>query len=109
VQIERNRELRIVLKSLTKMAACLGPLALTPLLAFLISEDYLSFGGGCKDIILLIPWLVWSAAYVLIFIGLWIKKHSFGWLVGYSAAGATGVVALAWIILLVVSLSGVLT
>jgi hypothetical protein len=98
-----------VLKFLTKMAACLAPLAITPLLAFLISEDYLSFGGGCKDIILLIPWLVWSAAYALIFIVLWIKKYSFGRMVAYSIAGATGVIALAWIILLVVSLSGALT
>jgi len=31
------------------------PLALTPLLGFLIAEGYLNFGGGEKDLFLLVP------------------------------------------------------
>ncbi len=92
-------------KFLIKLAACLAPLAVTPLLAFLISEDYLNFGGGCKDIILLIPWLVWSVGYAVVFTVLWIKRYPFGRLVAYSLVGAIGVVALAWTILLVYALA----
>ena len=90
-----------------KLAACVLPLALTPLWRYLISEDYLNFGGGCKDIILVIPWFIWSAAYALFFVVLWIKKYSFGRLVGYSVGGAVGIVVVALTILLVFSLSGV--
>jgi hypothetical protein len=88
------------MKFLTKLAACLLPLALTPLWGFLISEGYLNFGGGCKDIILVIPWLLWSVAYSLFFIVLWIKGRSFGRLTAYSIAGASGVILVAWMMLL---------
>ena len=87
-------------KFLTKIAVCLLPLALTPLLGFLISEGYLNLGGGCKDIILLIPWLLWSLVYSLFFIVLWIRGRSFGRLIAYSIAGASGVIVLVWIIML---------
>lgn len=87
-------------KFLTKMAVCLVPLALTPLWGFLISEEYLNFGGGCKDIILLIPWVLWSIVYSLVFIVLWIIGRSFSQMIVYSIAGASGVIVLAWGILL---------
>jgi hypothetical protein len=85
---------------LTKIAVCLLPLALTPIWGFLISEGYLNFGGGCKDIVLLIPWLLWSFVYSLFFIVLWIRGRSFGKLIAYSIAGASGVIVLVWIIML---------
>jgi len=84
---------------LKKLAICLLPLALTPLWGFLISEGYLNFGGGCKDIILLIPWLLWSLFYSLFFIVLWIRGRSLGRLIAYSIAGAIGVIVLVWIML----------
>ncbi len=89
-----------MLRFLTKIAVCLLPLALTPLWGFLISEGYLNFGGGCKDIILLIPWLLWSLFYSLFFIVLWIRGRPFGRLIAYSVAGASGVIVLVWIIML---------
>ena len=85
---------------LTKMAICLLPLALTPFWGFLISEGYLNFGGGCKDIILLIPWLLWSLVYFLFFIVLSVRGRPFGQLIAYSVAGASGVIVLVWIIML---------
>ena len=85
---------------LTKIAICLLPLALTPLWGFLISEGYLNLGGGCKDIILLIPWLLWSLVYSVFFIVLWIRGRPFGQLIAYSVAGASGVIVLVWIIML---------
>jgi hypothetical protein len=79
-------------------------------LAILISDGYLNFGGGCKDIILLIPWLLWTLVYSSFFIVLWIKGRSFGRLIAYSTAGATGVVVLVWIIMLsFLVLTGLLT
>jgi hypothetical protein len=87
-------------KFLTKIAACLLPLTLTPLWGLLISEGYLNLGGGCKDIILLIPWLLWSLVYSVFFIVLWIRGRPIGQLIAYSTAGATGVVVLVWIIML---------
>jgi hypothetical protein len=86
-------------KFLTKIAACLLPLALTPIWGFLLSEGYLNFGGGCKDIILVIPWLIWSLVYSLFFIVLWIRVRSLGRLIAYSIAGASGVMVLAGIVL----------
>jgi hypothetical protein len=86
-------------KFLTKVAVCLLPLALTPVLGFLISDGYLNLGGGCKDIILLIPWLLWSLVYSLFFIVLWIRGRSLGRLTAYSIAGASGVIVLVWIML----------
>jgi hypothetical protein len=73
---------------LTKIAICLLPLALTPLLAILISEGYLNLGGGCKDIILLIPWLLWSLLYSVFFIVLWIRGRSFGQLIAVFRSGS---------------------
>jgi hypothetical protein len=87
-------------KFLTKIVVCLLPLGLTPLLGFLISEGYLNLGGGCKDIILLLPWLLWSLVYSFFFILLWIKGRPFGRLIAYSVAGASGVIVLVWIIML---------
>ena len=85
---------------LTKIAICLLPLALTPLWGFLISEGYLNLGGGCKDIILLIPWFLWSLLYSVFFIVFWIRGRLFGQLIAYSIAGASGVIVLVWIIML---------
>jgi hypothetical protein len=85
---------------LKKLAICILPLALTPLWGFLISEGYLNLGGGCKDIILLVPWLLWSLIYSLIFVVLWIKGRSLGRLIAYSIAGASGVIVMVWIMLL---------
>ena len=52
------------------------PLALTPLLGFFIAEGYLNFGGGEKDLFLLIPWMVWSVVYFVLFLILWRRKFS---------------------------------
>jgi hypothetical protein len=78
----------------TRIVACLAPLVFTPVWGFLIAEGYLDFGGGCKDIILLIPWVLWSLVYSVCFILLWIKKYPPAELIAYSAAVATGVLAL---------------
>jgi hypothetical protein len=72
---------------------------LTPIWAYLISDGYLDFGGGEKDLFLLIPWIVWSLIYLLIFIVVWIKQKKIKYIVIYSVSGASGILAFAWVIL----------
>jgi len=77
------------------------PLALTPLLGFLIAEGYLNFGGGEKDLLLLIPWMVWSVVYFVLFLIFWKRKFSIQKGCGYAAGGATGVLALIYVVILI--------
>jgi len=93
-------------KFLTRLAACLLPLALTPLWIFLISEGYLNFGGGCKDIILVIPWFLWSLVYSSFFIVFWIKGRTFRRLITNSILGASGVVVAVWMMFICALLCG---
>ncbi len=77
------------------------PLALTPLLGYLIAEGYLNFGGGEKDLLLLIPWMFWSVLYFVLFLIFWKRKFSILKGFGYAAAGATGVLALIYVVMLI--------
>ena len=52
----------------------ISPLLATPLIGFLIAENYLSFGGGDKDIVILIPWVAW--AFIFIFSGIFLWKRT---------------------------------
>ncbi len=77
------------------------PLALTPLLGFLIAEGYLNLGGGEKDLFLLIPWMVWSVVYFVLFLILWRRKFSITKGCDYAAVGATGALALIYGVVLI--------
>ncbi len=77
------------------------PLALTPMLGFLIAEGYLNFGGGEKDLLLLIPWMVWSLVYFVLFLILWRRKFSIKKGCDYAAVGATGALALIYVVMLI--------
>ena len=77
------------------------PLALTPLLGFLIADGYLNFGGGEKDLFLLIPWMVWSLVYFVLFLILWRRKFSLKKGCDYAALGATGALAFLYVVMLI--------
>ena len=83
-----------------KLVLCLGPLAVTPLLVLLIGEGYLNFGGGEKDLILVLPWLLWSLLYAIVFGVCWSRKLPLKRILSYAAGGATVFVILAWLALL---------
>ena len=68
---EHNNQM-IVKKVLTLLA----PLLATPVLFLLISEEYLNLGAGCKDIVILLPWLLWSVIFLITGLILWKKKLS---------------------------------
>jgi hypothetical protein len=41
------------------------PLLLTPLLVLALAEGVVDFGGGEKDVLLALPWLIWSIVFAL--------------------------------------------
>jgi hypothetical protein len=85
----------------TKLILCLLPILMTPIWGHLLSYGYLDFGGGDKDIFLLIPWLFWSFFYLLIFIVAWIMRKKIKVILFYAIGGATGIFALTWIVLFI--------
>jgi hypothetical protein len=77
--------------------------AVTPLWAYLIADGYLNFGGGEKDLLLLIPWIVWSLLYLMIFVVSWLKGLKMKRGLVYSVGGASIMIALAWLVMFVFS------
>ena len=90
------------LRTLTVIA----PLGLTPLWAWLIAEDYLSFGGGEKDIVILIPWVLWSLIYAIVGVVMWVKRAALKRSILWSTGISTVVLLLIWVVLLVLSMGG---
>ncbi|MFC1885283.1 hypothetical protein ACFL2O_10990 [Thermodesulfobacteriota bacterium] len=86
---------------LIKLILWLLPISLTPLWGYLIADGHLNFGGGEKDLFLLIPWMVWSFLYMLIFIIGWIRRIKVKLILLYSICGATGILVLGGIILFI--------
>ena len=84
---------------LGKLILCLMPILLTPVWGYLIVEDYLEFGCGKKDILLLLPWMVWTFIYSVIFIVFWVKWKKIKVILLYSIGGATGILGLTWLVL----------
>jgi hypothetical protein len=72
---------------------------MTPIWGYLIADGCVNFGGGEKDLILLISWTIWSFLYLLIFIIAWIRRKNTKVILLYSVVGATGGLAIAWVVL----------
>ncbi len=89
-----------------RTAICIFPFAVTPLLAYLIAEGLLNFGGGEKDLLLLIPWLIWSAIFLVVFIITWIKRLSIKMGIVYSVAISISAMLLIWLIMFIISFAG---
>lgn len=90
-----------MLRVLLRLFLSILPLAATPLLGFFIADGYLNFGGGEKDILLLIPWILWSLLYLIFFLASWWRKVSITRGLAYAVGGATGFLAFVYVILLV--------
>ncbi len=59
-----------------RLVVSLLPLILTPLLGHLLAQGYVNLGGGEKDIVLLIPWMVWSLLFAVSSWVFWRRGHS---------------------------------
>jgi hypothetical protein len=73
-------------------------IAVVPLLLALIFTWFTAKNGD-KDIVLAIPPLIWSLTFVMSFVVLWWRKLALGRSVGISVAIATGMVAIAFVLL----------
>jgi hypothetical protein len=91
--------------TIQRLVLCILPFGLTPLIALLIAEGYLNFGGGEKDLLLLIPWIIWSFIYLILFIVQWIKGAKIKKTIFFASGGATALIVLLWIGALIFSIS----
>jgi hypothetical protein len=85
---------------LLRLFLAIVPLLITVPFAWLTMEGYLNFGGGEKDIFLAVPLLLWSLVYLCCYLALWWRRSSIGRSVAVSSGLATGVVAVAWAVVL---------
>ena len=84
---------------LGRLAISFVPLALTPVIIWLLAEGYVSLGGGEKDVIMALPWLVWSVFFAIAFLIGSRRGHSVS-KAGLRALGwATGLIVMLWILL----------
>lgn len=67
------------MRILLRVVLGLLPLGLTPLVGHLLAGD-VNFGGGEKDILLLVPWLLWSLIFAVSSLVFWRR--------GYRIAGS---------------------
>ena len=79
-----------------KLGLCVGPLALSPLLLILIADGYLNFGGGENDILLMLPWVLWSLVYAIVYAVCWARKLPPRRTLWFAAGGATALLVAAW-------------
>jgi hypothetical protein len=75
------------------------PLLLSLLFGWLVM-DGLNFGGGDKEILLAVPFLFWSLAYLFCYVTLWWRRSTLGRTLALSAIFATGILVIAWLALL---------
>jgi hypothetical protein len=94
---------KVALRTLLAVA----PLGLTPVLGWLISEGWLNLGGGCKDIVMVLPWMAWSLVYFIVFVVLTVRNRSLVRSVAVSAGIATALLGVALAVLYVLSLVGI--
>jgi len=88
------------MRTFLRLVVSLLPLALTPLLGYLLAQGSINLGGGEKDILVLLPWMAWSLFFA---VSSWVF-----WRRGYSIRGASGraaLVALAGLAILGVTLT----
>jgi hypothetical protein len=83
-----------------RLLLAIAPLLLTVLFGWLVMDAYLNFGSGERDIFLIVPPLIWSLVYLCCYLVLWWRRSAIGRLVGLSAGVATGVVLIAWFVLI---------
>lgn len=95
------------LKFVAKIIFLILPLPLIYLFAHLTAEGVFNFGGGEKDIILVLPLLFWYLVYVVVYAIFWIKKKSLIQIIVRSILWATGILIVAFVVLYFVSLLGI--
>jgi len=93
-------------RALLALLAVLWPWALVVAFFFAITEDYLSFSGGEKDIALTLPLALMALLYSLSCLVLWWRGRTLMRCVWQSLLIAFGLVLLLWLVLLAWQLIG---
>lgn len=65
-----------IIDSLIRILTALLPLALVPVLVHLIAYGTIDLGGGEKDLVLVLPWFVWSLVFAVSALYLWRRGWS---------------------------------
>lgn len=87
-----------------RVATLSAPFLIAPLLGFLIAENYLGFGGGDKDIAILIPWVLWALIFLLTGIFQWKKYRQYRpWLLKSLISSLIILIAI-WLLLFIYSI-----
>ena len=76
-----------MIAALTRLIVAFLPLACAPVLVHLLAEGFIGFGGGEKDLVLVLPWLLWSLIFAVSCLVLWARR----WPVVRSAIWSAGV------------------
>lgn len=84
---------------LARPFVALLPLAATFLFAVLTMEGYLNFGGGEKDIFLVLPLLLFSLIFLLSCLIMWWRGVAHGRAARFSAVVSLSAVVVAWLAL----------
>lgn len=90
---------------LLRLTLALLPLLLTVLFGWLTMEGHLNFGGGEKDIFLLIPLILWSLLFGIAVLVFSLRRAGLSRTLGLSAALATGLLVLIWSALFMILLA----
>lgn len=95
-------------RKLIQIGIAITPLLLTPLVFYTLTEGKLNLGGGEKDILWMIPWVVWGALFPASALVFMIRNRGIlSWL-GYSLAASLFIMAMLFTVTYVLSVSGII-
>ena len=85
----------------------LVPVLVTPALVFAVAEGWLNFGGGEKDLVLAIPYVVWALVFAGVYIVLILKRWSLRRWINRSLVVSIGVICYLAIVAFLTSSLGI--
>jgi hypothetical protein len=89
------------------VAVALSPLLFTPALVYLFAEGILNAGGGEKDLVLVVPYLLWATIFLVTAVALILKRWQFGeWMKRSLIISFSSMLSL-WVIVWVTSSLGI--
>ena len=93
--------------SVLRVVIALLPVAVAPVLVILIANGELDLGGGEKDLVWVLPWLLWSIIFAVSSFILWYRGWSLLRSSARSAAVGFGGVVIAALLLAVFGQLGI--
>ena len=88
---------------LWRLVSAFLPLALCLVFAWLVTSGPLGFGGGEKDIFLVLPLALWSVVFAAVSLAMWARGASLASASKLSALVALGVLAVSFALLVVLT------